>query len=134
MSATPARSGTDMQVIGLIGGAHFLSHFFIFAMAPLMPILHRELGVSFLALGAVMTTFQVTSGLSQLPIGFVVDRLGARKILIIGVIVESLAFLAIGLTGTYWALLVFFAIAGIANSVYHPADWPWATGRSITHG
>jgi MFS family permease len=129
MSATTARSGTDMQVISLIGGAHFLSHFFIFAMAPLMPILHRELGVSFLALGAVMTTFQVTSGLSQLPIGFVVDRLGARKILIMGVVVESLAFLAIGLTGTYWALLVFFAIAGVANSVYHPADYTILTRR-----
>jgi len=129
MTTTTARSGTDMQVIGLIGGAHFLSHFFIFAMAPLMPILHRELGVSFLALGAVMTTFQVASGLSQLPVGFVVDRLGARKILIIGLIVESLAFLAIGLTGTYLALLVFFGVAGVANSVFHPADYTILTRR-----
>ena len=114
---------SDVKVIGLIGVAHFFSHFYILLLPPLFPILKAELGVSYTELGLFMTVFSAATGLTQLPFGYLVDRFGARGILIGGLIVEALAFGAIGLVPEYWMIVGLMTIAGIANGVYHPADY-----------
>ncbi len=114
---------SDVKVIGLIGVAHFFSHFYILLLPPLFPILKTELGVSYTELGLFMTVFSAATGLTQLPFGYLVDRFGARGILIGGLIVEALAFGAIGMVPEYWMIIGLMTIAGIANGVYHPADY-----------
>ena len=74
----------DLKVVATIGVAHFYSHLFILLLPPLFPLIRDDLQVSYLELGFILTGFAVTSAVSQLPIGFLVDRFGARKILIIG--------------------------------------------------
>ena len=123
MTATVQTGGRDLRVIGLIGAGHFLSHFYMLILPPLFPVLKAELGVGYAALGLLATTFAVVSGVTQIPVGFLVDRFGARPILIAGLVLESAAIIGMGLTGSYYALLVFAAVAGLANSVYHPADY-----------
>jgi MFS family permease len=113
----------DARVIGLVGSAHFMSHFYLLCLPPLFPLLKGELGVNYVALGLAMTTFNVASGLTQVPTGFLVDRLGPRKILLLGIVVEAMAFTAIGVFGTYEALIACMLVAGVANSAYHPADY-----------
>jgi MFS family permease len=71
----------------------------------------------------LIAVFGVTSGVGQTPVGFLVDRYGARPVLVFGTIIESLSILGIGFTDSYWQLLVLYSIAGIFNSVYHPADY-----------
>lgn len=123
--AAPPEGGSlaDFKVIGLIGVAHFFSHLFILLLPPLFPTLREEFGVSFLELGLIMTVFSGATAGTQLPFGYLVDRFGARWILIGGLALESLAFLMIGLGDGFWSLLAMMAIAGIANGVYHPADY-----------
>ena len=129
MAVTTGTFGGDARVIGLIGTGHFLSHFYIFTLPPLFPILKQELGVGYGALGLAVTAFNVASGLAQIPVGFLVDRFGARRILVIGLVIEALAFIAIAVAGSYWGLIVFVAVAGAANSVYHPADYAILSAR-----
>lgn len=123
MTATVETAGRDLRVISLIGAGHFMSHFYMLILPPLFPVLKAELGVGYAALGLLATAFAVVSGVTQIPVGFLVDRLGARPILIAGLVIGSAAVIAMGLTGSYYALLVFAAVAGLANSVYHPADY-----------
>ena len=123
MDASVALPRNDTKVIGLISTAHFLSHVYMLVLPPLFPLLKDVYGVSFAALGLALTVFNVATGLTQAPMGFLVDRFGARAILIAGLIVEALAFMAIGLFPTYWALISLMAVAGLANAVYHPADY-----------
>ena len=113
----------DAKVIGLIGVAHFFSHFYILLLPPLFLLLKADFGVSFVELGLFITVFSAATGVSQIPFGYIVDRLGAKWILIGGLALEGVAFLAIGVVGEYWAILVLMAVAGIANGVYHPADY-----------
>lgn len=118
-----AGPGTDGRVIGLVGGAHFLSHYLIYLLPPILPLLKTDFGVGYAALGLIMTVFNVASGLTHVPMGFMVDRFGARRLLIYGVAVSTLAYVGMGAFGGYTAMLILAAVAGIANSVYHPADY-----------
>jgi MFS transporter, FSR family, fosmidomycin resistance protein len=116
-------AGRDGRVILLIGAAHFLSHYFIFVLPPILPLLKVEFDVSYTALGFSIMAFNVVSLICQPPAGFLVDRLGASRLLIAGVALGSVAFAGMGLMPTYWALIGFAALAGLANSVFHPADY-----------
>ncbi len=122
--AGPTEKGrTDFKVIGLIGVAHFFSHFYIYLLFPLFIQLKAEFDISYTQLGLLLTVFSATTGVTQTPFGFLVDRLGARRILIGGLIVEGLAFLAMGFSTNYLTLLALMVVAGCANGVYHPADY-----------
>jgi MFS transporter, FSR family, fosmidomycin resistance protein len=123
------RKGTDAAVIGLVAAAHGTSHFFQIIVAPLFPLLKEELGVSYAALGFAMTLFYALSALCQPVAGFIVDRLGARGMLVggLGLMVAGIAL--VGLSQSYAALVGGMAVAGIGNSVFHPADFTILNSR-----
>jgi sugar phosphate permease len=113
----------DTRVVGLVGTAHGLSHVYYMALPPLFPLLHDELGLSYTALGFLVTVFNVTSGLGQTPVGFLVDRIGSRAVLSAGLILQAAAIGAIGLFPSYGWMLACVFLAGLAHTVYHPADY-----------
>ena len=113
----------NYKVIALVSTGHFVSHFYMLLIPPLFPLLRTEFGVGYTELGLAIAAFSLVTGLTQAPIGFLVDRIGARKILLAGLTVESLAFIFIGLWPSYAMLVAMMALAGLANAVYHPADY-----------
>lgn len=106
-----------------VAGAHFVSHLHILAVAALLPILPGFLGVSFTELGIALSLFNIVSAVVQAPMGFAVDRFGAKRLLVWGLVVGSASFTWLGLFPTYSGLLIAMFFAGIANAVYHPADY-----------
>jgi hypothetical protein len=84
MDAAAAATTRDVKVISLIGVAHLLSHVYHLALPALFPLIHAVDGISYARLGVLSSVFFVTSGLSQAPAGFLVDRVGARPVLIGG--------------------------------------------------
>ncbi len=114
---------SNAKVIALISSGHFLSHFYLLLLPPLFPVLRDVYGVGFTELGLALTAFSLATGFIQAPVGFLVDRYGARGILIGGVALEAVAFILIGVFPVYAALVTLMIIAGAANAVYHPADY-----------
>jgi MFS family permease len=123
MATALANDSRDLPVIGLIGAAHFSSHYFQLVLPPLFPLLTTALGVGYTELGLVMTVFFATSGLAQTPAGFLVDRIGAARVLTGGVALIAGGSVLAGLAPNYWALLPIAVIMGLGNSVFHPADY-----------
>ncbi len=129
VSETVDRGGSDpqrraeRQTLVVVSFSHLISHFHLLVLPPLMPFLKTSLGVGFIELGLALTLLNVVSAFTQAPMGFVVDRLGARRVLVAGMCLGGLAFILLGLNPTFPWLLATGAIAGLANSVYHPADY-----------
>ncbi len=120
---TDAAATDDVQVIGLIGLAHGTSHFFHLLLPPLFPFLMRDFALSFTQVGFLMTIFFLVSGIGQALAGFVVDRHGGRPVLFFGIATLSLSAVVLSLAGGYDVLLASAALAGLGNSVFHPADF-----------
>lgn len=119
----PSSFKSDAEVIGLVGLAHGTSHFFHLLLPPLFPWLMREFSLSFTQAGFMMTVFFVISGIGQALAGFVVDRVGARPVLLFGVGTLAASGVVLGLAEGYPTLLVAAAVAGVGNSIFHPADF-----------
>ena len=133
MAVISDTGASDAKVIGVLGAGHFFSHFYLLCLPPLFPALRGEFGVSFAALGLMMTSYNLIGGLIQAPMGFLIDRFGARWILIAGVVLMSGAVLLMGFTESYEAILVLAVLAGLGNSVIHPADYAVMSG-AISEG
>jgi MFS family permease len=113
----------DAQVIGLVGLAHGTSHFFHLALASLFPWLKDAFVLSYAELGLLMTVFFIVSGVGQALAGFVVDRFGALPVLLGGIALLGLAALGLAASQNYPMLILFAGVAGLGNSVFHPADF-----------
>ncbi len=122
MSNRAALRGEALTIL-LVSSAHWISHFHLLVLISLFPVLRDRMHLSFIQLGLVLTVFNVVSVISQTPMGFFVDRFGARKLLTGGLCVGGLAFIVAGLTRDYTSLLAAAALLGVSNSVYHPADY-----------
>ena len=109
--------------MALIGSAHGVSHFLQLTLPPLFPLLKDELDVSYAALGLVMSVFFGASGIGQTISGFLVDRIGARRVLVGGLLLFGGAIASTGVVTSYWTLLPLAALAGLGNSVFHPSDY-----------
>ncbi len=120
-AGTPLHS--DARVIGLVGGAHLISHFSQLLLAPLFPWLKDEFNVSYAELGFLMTIFFVVSCAVQALSGFVVDRFGPRPILFAGVSLLGVAAFGYSISTSYWMLAGFAVVAGVGNGVFHPVDY-----------
>lgn len=121
MSAASFRA--DARVIGLVATAHGVSHFYQLLLAPLFPWIRAELGLSYAELGALMAIFFIVSGVGQALSGFIVDRVGARSVLFVGLALLASAALVVGTSSGYAGLALGAMIAGLGNCVFHPADY-----------
>ena len=113
----------EIEAITVIGFGHGVSHFFHLMIPPLFPWLMRDFGLSFTQAGLLTTVFFTVSGIGQATSGFVVDRLGARRVLITGMMLFCAAALILAAAPHYAVLILAAAVAGAGNSVFHPADF-----------
>src|SRR5215475_10395261 len=91
----------SLRTLTLISVAHWVSHFHLLVLPMLFPFLKQQLGVGYIELGLPLTVLAVVSALTQAPLGYVVDHVGARKILLLGLTIGGLGPLLLGLHLTY---------------------------------
>lgn len=129
----PARArdvrAKDLRVITLVGAGHFVSHIYILILPPLFLFVREDFGVSFTELGVALATFNILSATLQTPTGFLVDRIGAAVVLIGGLLLGAASLVGAALTTSFPIFVAMFALLGLANTVYHPADYALLSGR-----
>ena len=123
MATLDAAVSRDAKVVALVCVPHMMSHAYFLVLPTLFPLLKAALDLSYTDLGLALTAFGLAAGLGQLPVGFLVDWIGGRPLLILGMAVQGTAIGLIGFVDAYWQIMVLMGIAGLAHTVYHPADY-----------
>ena len=113
----------DVKVIALVATAHGCSHFYQLVLPPLFPFITASLGIGFEEAGLLIACFYAASGLAQTPSGFLVDRFGARPVLLGGLGLAATSVTLMSLMPSFWVAIPLVVLAGLGNSVFHPADY-----------
>lgn len=121
--AATAELRRDAWVIGLVSTAHGVSHFFQLVLPPLFPLLKDVFGVSYQSLALLTALYYGTSGVAQPLAGFLVDHVGARRMLLLGLVVIAGATALMGFAPNFYLLFPLAILGGLGNSVFHPADF-----------
>jgi len=127
----PRRFG-EWRIIAPVCAAHFVSHYYIIMLAPLFVFVRADYRVSYTDLAVALTAFSVVSATFQTPVGFLVDRVGARIVLSAGVALGAAAFAVAGLVDSFAAFIAMYAVAGLGNTAYHPADYSLLSHHSLS--
>ena len=122
IAGIPGRT-SDARIIGLVSGAHFMSHVYMLVLPPLFALVLVDYPVGYEGMALAIASFNVVSGVFQTPAGFLVDRLGAWRLLVAGLVLSGCGVALAGFIPSYWALIGGFALMGLANTIYHPADY-----------
>lgn len=113
----------EVKIVGLVGAGYFMNAFFLLVLPPLFPLIKADLGLSYTALGGLITAYALATSGAQIPLGVLVDRVGARWVLMGGMLVLSTSFILVGVSSSYAGLLALMLLGGIANGVFQPADY-----------
>jgi MFS transporter, FSR family, fosmidomycin resistance protein len=106
--------------LGAGGGAHFLHDGFSDSLLVLFPLWAEAFGFSYAQIGFLKMTYTGALAGFQVPAGFLAERLGERRLLVLGTIVSALGFLCFGLAGGFVGLVLCLLVAGFGSSVQHP--------------
>jgi FSR family fosmidomycin resistance protein-like MFS transporter len=120
--------GHDARVNTLICCGHTLSHFYILCLPTMFLAWQQTFDVPFAVLGIAVAVMSGTTAIVQTPIGFLVDRFGARRFLIIGTLLMTLSISLMGLATAFWQIVLLAIVSGLGNAVFHPADYAILSG------
>lgn len=127
--AADAVRSSDFRTIALVCAAHFVSHIYILILAPLFVFVRADFGVSYTELGVAIAIFNVLSALLQTPAGLLVDRTSARAVLVAGLLLGAASLAGAAAASSFALFVAMFALCGVANAAYHPADYALLSSR-----
>ncbi len=114
-----AAQSTRGRLLAAFAVAHFAHHVTNSIFSALLPFIRTSFGLSYLEAGFAVSAFTIASGVTNAPLGIVADRLGARRVIVSGLVLIAVSSVAIGLANTYWQLVLFLLVMGIASGTYH---------------
>lgn len=108
----------------LFAFAHLGHHIPGALIAPLSPFIRDYFTLDYTFTGWVASSYLIFYGISQLPGGWLADRIGPRTTITIGISGVAIAGLLAGLAANYVMLIIFLALAGLLGGGYHPSSVP----------
>ncbi len=127
VTADTPRSFKD---VWLISAGHGLTHWYTATFYILLPLIGKELGLSYTEIGLIITIQHLAGAISNLPGGMLVDMIGKKGYLMaVSLFWVGFPYALMALTQNFWMLLVCVALVGIGNNLWHPAAIPTLAWR-----
>jgi MFS family permease len=89
-----------------------------------LPFIRSNFNLNYTRSALVLSSFSVTNGISQIPAGWLADRIGPRLLITVGICGVAIAGILVGLSQTFIMMIVFLILMGITCGGYHPAATP----------
>lgn len=111
--------------VWLISTGHGLTHWYTATFYLLLPLIGKELGLSYTEIGLIMTVQHLAGAISNVPGGYMVDTIGKKGYLLAASLFwVGFPYALMSLTHSFWMLLVCVTLVGIGNNLWHPAAIP----------
>jgi len=128
--AAPKAPGRSFRDVWLITFGHALTHWYPSTFYLLLPIIGRELGLSYSQIGLIMTCQYIAGAVANIPGGILVDTVGRKGLLMaFSLFWVGFPYLLMGFSHGYLMLLACVALVGFGNSLWHPTAIPTLAGR-----
>lgn len=111
----------ERQAILYAATAHGLVHVVEITYSVLLLRIGVEFGIGVAALGLIANAMRLALGSGAIPAGFVADRLGSRRMLVITMVAASGCSLLVALSTNVAMLAVTLTALGAAIGLYHPS-------------
>jgi sugar phosphate permease len=129
-STAAAAASPSFKEVWLISAGHGLTHWYTATFYLLLPLIGRELGLSYTEIGVIMTIQHLAGAISNLPGGMVVDMVGKKgHLMAASLFWVGFPYALMSLTHNFWMLLVCVTLVGIGNNIWHPAAIPTLAHR-----
>ena len=127
-SETPAKK--SFREVWLITIGHALTHWYPATFYLLLPLIGKELGLSYVQIGSILTVQAVGGALSNIPGGLFVNSVGKKGFLMATALFwVGAPYLLMGFSHDYWTLLTCAGLVGIGNNLWHPTAIPLLAER-----
>jgi MFS family permease len=124
-TAAPAAPARPFREVWFITLGHALTHWYPATFYLLLPIIGKELGLSYSQIGLIMTCQYIAGAVANVPGGALVDTVGRKGLLmVVSLFWIGFPYLLIGFTHSYLMLLACVALVGFGNSLWHPTAIP----------
>ncbi len=119
-AAMPAPDPTRYRVLGAISFSHMLNDMIQSLILAIYPILKGEFALSFLQIGLITLTYQLTASLLQPLIGLYTDKHPQPHSLAFGMGSTLCGLLLLSVAPNFGVILLAAALVGTGSSVFHP--------------
>lgn len=124
----PARR--SFREVWVISVGHALTHWYPATFYLLLPLIGKELGLSYGEIGSILTCQYAAGAIANVPGGIFVDTVGRKGLLMaVSLCWIGFPYLVMGLSHSYWMILVCATMVGIGNNLWHPTAIPWLADR-----
>src|SRR5579864_5215483 len=108
------------RVLTACCGAHILHDGYTDLLYVLLPVWQVAFGLNFAEIGLLKTAYSGSMAALQMPASLLAEKLGERVVLALGTALAAGAFLLIGTSGSFLALVACLVLGGVGSSVQHP--------------
>ncbi|MBW0115747.1 MFS transporter [Pseudonocardia abyssalis] len=134
-AALPDALAARWYMAAIVSAGFFCLTLNWFNVAPAFPLMAVDLGVGIPELALLISLFVVGYGIAHIPAGMVLTRLGLKRTLVLGVLLQGLAGVTSGIAPDYALLATSRVIAGIGASIFVAAAYGalvvWFEGRQL---
>jgi MFS transporter, FSR family, fosmidomycin resistance protein len=128
--AVPEASRGSLREMWLITLGHSLTHWYPATFYLLLPIIGKELGLSYSQIGLIMTCQYIAGAVANVPGGVLVDTVGRKGVLMAtSLFWVGFPYLLMSFAHGYLMLLGCVALVGFGNSLWHPTAIPTLARR-----
>lgn len=121
-AATAPAAPAPFKEVWLIALGHSLTHWYPATFYLLLPIIGKELGLSYTEIGFIMTVQYAVGAVTNIPGGIIVDALGYQgRLMAVSLFWVGFPYLLMSFTESYWMLLACMVLIGMGNNLWHPA-------------
>ncbi len=121
---TPKERSFFLTSLPIFVLAHATHHILTAIPQPMLPYMKKEFNLNYTETAAITSAFSISGGLSQLPSGFLADKIGPTILITMGILGVAIGGLFIGLSTSYYMLLAALVFMGLMSGGYHPASTP----------